>query len=150
MNTGGFQQDKTVPLCWEWWGSLSPEETYRAGCTDMENSPTLNELRFVDAPHVFQNVVVEGLGQLCRHGRMEVRLVAFQDALQRELTHAQHLVVQVHDVFAPRAAILISKQPQMQDFVYSKSTPEGKKGRKSVLIKNQLKNVISTSTSLRA
>lgn len=91
----------------------------------MENSPTLNELGFVDAPHVFQNAVVEGLGRLGSHGRVEVRLVAFQDALQRELTHAQHLVVQVHDVFAPRAAILICKQPQIQDFADSESTQEG-------------------------
>lgn len=105
----------------------------------MENSPTLNVLRFVDAPHVFQNVVVEGLGQLCRHGHVEVRLVAFQDALQRELTHAQHLIVQVHDVFAPRAAILISKQPQMQDFVYSKSTQEKKKRESPCSLKINLK-----------
>lgn len=78
-------------------------------------------LRFVDAPHVLQNVVVEGLGQLCRHGHVEVRLVAFQYALQRELTHTQDLVVQIHDVFAPRSAILICKQPQVQDFAYSKN-----------------------------
>lgn len=78
-------------------------------------------LRFVDAPHVLQNVVVEGLGQLCRHSQVEVRLVAFQYALQRELTHTQDLVVQVHDVFAPRPAILIRKQPQVQDFAYSKN-----------------------------
>lgn len=88
--------------------------------TDVKNKPTLNVLRFVDASHVLQNVVVEGLGQLCRHGRVEVRLVAFQYALQCELTHTQDLVVQIHDVFAPRTTILICKQPQIQDFAYSK------------------------------
>lgn len=87
----------------------------------MENQPTLDVLRFVDAPHVLQNVVVEGLGQLCRHGRVEVRLVAFQDALQRELAHTQDLVVHIHDAFAPHAAIFICKQPQVQDFAYSKN-----------------------------
>lgn len=86
-------------------------------------------LGFVDAPHVLQDAVVEGLGQLCRHGGVEVRLVAFQDALQRELTHTQNLVVQVHDVFAPRPAILVCKQPQVQDFAYSKKI-EGKKRKR--------------------
>lgn len=110
-----------------------------AACTDVENPPTLNELRFVDAPHVLQNVVVEGLGQLCRHGGVEVRLVAFQYALQRELTHTQDLVVQIHDAFAPRAAVLIFEQPQIQDFVYSTNTQERKKMGKSELIKVNLK-----------
>lgn len=86
---------------------------------------------FVNAPHVLQNVVVEGTSQLCRHGQVEVRLVAFQDALQCELTHTQHLVVQIHDVFAPRPAILICKQPQVQDFAYSKII-EGKKEKVKV------------------
>lgn len=86
-----------------------------------ENEPTLDVVRFVDAPHVLQNAVVEGLGQLCRHGHVEVRLVAFQNALQRELTHTQDLIVQIHDIFAPRTPILICKQPQVQDFAYSKT-----------------------------
>lgn len=95
-----------------------------------KNEPTLDALRFIDAPHVLQNVAVEGLGQLCRHGCVEVRLVAFQYALQRELTHTQDLVVQIHDVLAPRTAILICKQPQVQDFAYSSNRRRKKRWRK--------------------
>lgn len=95
---------------------------------DVEKPPTLNELGFVDAPHVLQNAVVEGLGQLCRHGGVEVRPVAFQYALQRELAHTQDLQVQIHHAFAPRAAVLIFEQPQVQDFVYSATTQDIKKG----------------------
>lgn len=89
-------------------------------------------LRFVNAPHVLQNVVVEGTSQLCRHGHVEVRLVAFQDALQRELTHTQHLVVQIHDVFAPRPAILICKQPQVQDFAYSEKKQKERESKSKI------------------
>lgn len=88
------------------------------------SSPTLNELGLVGTPHVLQDAVVEGLGQLCRHGCVEVWLVALQYVLQRELAHAQHLKVHVHDAFAPRSAILVLKQPQVQDLVYSENTRE--------------------------
>lgn len=99
------------------------------------NEPTLNVLGFVNAPHVLQNAVVEGTGQVCRHGRVEVRLVAFQDALQRELTHTQHLVVQIHHVFAPRPAVLICKQPQVQDFANSKKKKQKKTEGKKEKVK---------------
>lgn len=90
--------------------------------TEVENCPTLDELRFVGAPHALQNAIVERLGQLCRHGHVEVRLVALQYALQRELAHAQDLVAQIHDVLAPRTPILICKYPQIQDLAYPKKT----------------------------
>lgn len=84
--------------------------------------PTLNELGLVEAPQVFQDAVVEGLGQLCRHSHVEVWLVAFQYALQGELAHTQNLIVQIHDTFAPCSPILILKKPQVQDFAYSGNT----------------------------
>lgn len=119
-----------MPLCWEFWGNdLLPSEIIWGRMYVGENDPTLNVLRFVDAPHVLQNVAVEGLGQLCRHGCVEVRLVAFQHALQRELAHTQHLVVQIHDALAPRTAILICKQPQVQDFAYPKNKGREKKDK---------------------
>lgn len=90
----------------------------------MVRSPTLNELRLVGTPHVLQDAVVERLGQLCRHGGVEVWLVAFQDALQRELAHTQHLQVQVHHAFAPRSAILVLEQPQVEDLM----DPENSEG----------------------
>lgn len=92
------------------------------------SSPTLDELGLVGTPHVLQDAVVEGLGQLCRHGCVEVRLVAFQYALQCELAHTQHLKVHVHDAFAPRSAALIREQPQVQDLAYSENT-RGKAAR---------------------
>lgn len=95
-------------------------------------APTFNELGLVDAPHALQDAVVEGLGQLGRHGGVEVRLVAFQDALQGELAHTQNLIVQVHDAFAPRAAIFILKEPQVQDLVYPGNTDE-RPGRTSII-----------------
>lgn len=55
---------------------------------------------------------------------MEVWLVALQYVLQRELAHAQHLKVHVHDAFAPRSAILVLEQPQVQDLVYSENARE--------------------------
>lgn len=55
---------------------------------------------------------------------MEVWLVAFQDALQRELAHAQHLQVQVHNAFAPRSAILVLEQPQVEDLMYPENSEE--------------------------
>lgn len=50
---------------------------------------------------------------------MEVWLVAFQYTLQGELAHTQHLEVPVHDTLGPRSAVLVFKQPQVQDLTYS-------------------------------
>lgn len=88
-------------------------------------SLTLYEFRLVCTPHALQDAVVEGLRQLGRHGRVEVRLVALQYALQRELAHTQHLVVHVHDVFAPGFAVLVLKEAQVQDLVYAERKQGG-------------------------
>lgn len=90
-------------------------ETYKVGQRGCWCWPTLNELRFVGTPHVLQDAAVEGLCQLCRHGSVEVWLVAFQDTLQRELAHTQHLKVPIHDAFGPGTAVLILEQPQVKD-----------------------------------
>lgn len=82
----------------------------------------LDELRLVAAPQVLQDAVVEGLGQLRRHGRVEVRLVALQNTLQRELAHAQHLEVPVHHALGPGPAGLVLKQPQVEDLSDSENT----------------------------
>lgn len=56
---------------------------------------------------------------------MEVRLVAFQYALQRELAHTQHLVVHFHDAFAPGFAVLVLKEAQVQDLAYAERKQGG-------------------------
>lgn len=109
------------------------DKTY---CTEQRNhidnrvssSPTLDALGLVGTLHVLQDVVVEGMGQLCRHGFVKVWLVTFQYALQCELAHTQHLKVHVHDTFAPRSAALLREQPQVQDLVYTGYT-QGKAAR---------------------
>lgn len=80
---------------------------------------TLDKLWLVGTPHALEDAVVEGLGQLCGHGRVEVWLVALQDTLQCELAHTQHLKVPVHDALAPRPAALVLEQPQVQDLAHS-------------------------------
>ena len=80
---------------------------------------TLDELRLVGTPHALQEAVVEGLGQLRGHGRVEVGLVALQDALQGELTDAQHLETPVRHTFTPGAAVLVVEETQIEDFAHS-------------------------------
>ena len=87
------------------------------------SSPTLYELWLVGAPHVLQQVVVEGLGQLGGHGRVEVWLVALQDALQGELAHAQHLKVPLHHALGPCLATVVLKQPQVEDLTNPEEGP---------------------------
>lgn len=53
---------------------------------------------------------------------MEVGLVALQDALQGELAHTQHLKVPLHDAPAPRSAVLVLEQPQVQDLTHPENT----------------------------
>lgn len=79
---------------------------------------TFDQLGFVDTPHVLQNAVVERLSELSRHGRVKVRLVALQYTLKSELTHAQHFQVSLHHTFTPRSAILVLKEPKVQDLAY--------------------------------
>lgn len=74
------------------------------------------------APHVLQHAVVERLSEFCGHGRVEVRLVALQDALQGELAHTQNLKVSLHDTFVPRSAVLVLEQPQVQDLTHPENT----------------------------
>lgn len=83
------------------------------------SSPTLNRLWLVHTPHVLQDAVIEGLSQLCRHGCVEVGLIALQYTLQRELADTQHLKVPVHDTFAPCSPVLVVKKPQVEDLTYS-------------------------------
>jgi len=83
------------------------------------SSRTLDELWLVGTPHVLQQVVIEGLGQLGRHGAVEVGLVALQDGLQGELTDAEHLKLPVHDTLGPRSAVVVVEQTQVEDFTNS-------------------------------
>lgn len=108
--------------------------------------PTFNELGLVDAPHALQDAVVEGLGQLGRHGCVEVWLVGFQDALQGELAHTQHLIVQVHDAFAPRSAILVLKEPQVQDLLYP-GNMDGRAGRTLIISRIDLLVYVACQSS---